>query len=729
MIKFTYHNQKVSKPGAKEFTTQTTYTPCTALDFAEFKEIITNYNWSACEKFTNDHRNKANATQTHILAFDIDEVLPMADAIKAVQHYKHIVATSGSHQVTKNPGASNEQPACDRYRVILFTETPIIDNDTNKEYFEHYGKKLFGNAIDQSTKDISRFWYSCVDIVSENETGALLKAPPATAHLTPVAAMNTRSNLVPIIAYSPQTITKPTFVDPVGKGRLHKYVEKYLAQPWKSGEYNMMLDAICNIKKNGYTEAECIAKFEGKGEKVDTQTLNTIAALYRDETKKVDPYFNTTDPQTQSFLNSTFIVDNANERKMYQFNLNAKQDTIKEVAKGSVILKIGKNELNDRLDTADMIYDPYSTEKTLRYNTDKDCNELNIYTPPAWRHDYFFHQKKLPVVDPMPQEYQDFLHHLFNEDEESIIYVTRWMANSLKQKNIHILTLVGSIRGNGKSCLAKIMSALHGKVNCSTLSQSFLEKEFNTGILNKTFVNLDEVGIKSEKAFNSIKAYTNNTIAIEGKGVDAKTSPIFANILLTNNMSDSLMGVNPTDDRQFSVPVLTTKQLPKKPSFLNGREIDVLWEDKALIERLAHFLMGQQIFELKKNLRTKQYDRVIKSSMTEWQLLLKEDLRNTYGTQQTYSYNFIQEFFKAKNVIRAPGREKIKDALRISDFARMKQKAGGQRYIVFRHLNESMKDFVNRVKKYKAGDLPLINSDVEITANNVAVTTDATRGK
>lgn len=152
-------------------------------------------------------------------------------------------------------------------------------------------------------------------------------------------------------------------------------------------------------------------------------------------------------------------------------------------------------------------------------------------------------------------------------------------------------------------------------------------------MLNKTLVHFDEVSIGSEKEFENIKAYTNPFIAIEGKGRDTRTFALHANIILTNNVADSLQGVNERDDRQFSVPVLTNTMLPNVEPYNGGSQfIERLWKDDTAVEQLARYLWHRPVkFDrVSRNLKTPHYYEIIKQSKTEWNRFVLEDVAGKY---------------------------------------------------------------------------------------------------
>ncbi len=138
-------------------------------------EFVCQNDWSQ-GIFKNNHRSIANFISASIIALDIDndrdEKCTLEEAKDKYASYQHIIATSRNHQRVKNEGQSNEKPAVDRFRVILFLDRVITDAATYKETWLDLERKF--PFIDPAAKDASRFWYACKDIVSTKETGELV---------------------------------------------------------------------------------------------------------------------------------------------------------------------------------------------------------------------------------------------------------------------------------------------------------------------------------------------------------------------------------------------------------------------------------------------------------------------------------------------------------------------------------------------------------------------------
>ena len=243
--------------------------------------------------------------------------------------------------------------------------------------------------------------------------------------------------------------------------------------------------------------------------------------------------------------------------------------------------------------------------------------------------------------------------------------------------------------------------ALHGKENYTICKQSLLRKEFNMQVMGKTLVHLDEVSVSTDAELESIKAYTNKTINIEGKGVESATRPFFGNLFLTNNKTDCLSGVSAEDDRQFSVVDITSVKL-NVPYFMKFRPdqygLDWMWEDADLVERLACNLWNRDIsdYDFVTNFKSNHYHAVIKQSQFEWCRLLLEDFRCKH-------YNCMVKLADVKSVVKKAegislGRVKLEAfCLENSEIVASKL-VGGVRYLVYAKENENPVDFKRRVE-------------------------------
>lgn len=171
--------------------------------------LVTEYDWSH-SIFRENYRNASNFTQANLIALDIDEGCSIDEAQNLFKDLKHIIVTSRNHQKPKD-----NKPACDRFRVILPLETPIVDASIYLATWNDLFKKY--PFIDRSCKDTSRFWYKGNEIISINHRGAYIfpKIPSSSTIAVSYPLINkkviiARSTLNMIEGTPPQPGTRNT---------------------------------------------------------------------------------------------------------------------------------------------------------------------------------------------------------------------------------------------------------------------------------------------------------------------------------------------------------------------------------------------------------------------------------------------------------------------------------------------------------------------------------------
>lgn len=170
------------------------------MEFVTVKELAaqackTNISTSV---FKNGKRNIESFEFAECIGLDIDNdnkigtpVLSIEEAAQAFEGLKHVILTTRSHRKEKHGVVA------DRFRVILFLETPI----TNAEDF--YATWFYLKAkypwIDNQCKDPSRFWYRHGGVYGGKD-GALITpvkhvALPKETKDAPVSAPGTKGEL------------------------------------------------------------------------------------------------------------------------------------------------------------------------------------------------------------------------------------------------------------------------------------------------------------------------------------------------------------------------------------------------------------------------------------------------------------------------------------------------------------------------------------------------------
>ena len=130
------------------------------------ERAITKHVWSP-NVFRGGHRLEKNFIASYVCALDFDApYTPLDCAIAEFKDYSHIIGTTKSHQKDKNG------IVCDRYRVVLWWDNPITDLAIYKHNMALQTHNLYA---DKACKDGARFFFPCIDIVSSNGNGKLVK--------------------------------------------------------------------------------------------------------------------------------------------------------------------------------------------------------------------------------------------------------------------------------------------------------------------------------------------------------------------------------------------------------------------------------------------------------------------------------------------------------------------------------------------------------------------------
>lgn len=258
----------------------------------------------------------------------------------------------------------------------------------------------------------------------------------------------------------------------------------------------------------------------------------------------------------QTIMNNKLVIDK-----------NSKGDTVYVVnPRGGIITSMFRSRLTEMFTKVDFSSSTYMAEFTYNpyeFNVlykDGILWYFNQYNPAKWFSEYFYSsgKKSIPVISTMPQIYDDFLDHLVDYDEASKNYILNWLANAIRDRNYTILTTIGN-QGIGKGVLGDIMMKLVGADNFTLTDNKLISKDFNAQMKNKRIIYLDEILAKTSGEMNKFKSLINDTVEVEGKGVDAITTKNYASIYTSSNDLDAIN--LSADDRRFSVVNLTNKKL------------------------------------------------------------------------------------------------------------------------------------------------------------------------
>lgn len=261
-------------------------------------------------------------------------------------------------------------------------------------------------------------------------------------------------------------------------------------------------------------------------------------------------------------------------------------------------------------------YNPYSTKMITKEAFETGfIDTLNLYIPPHWR-------KRLePTECPeCPRQIKVLLDSLFPiaAQKEAVIC---WMRHAMLDRNEAYLVLNGA-KGVGKGIFCDVMKAIVGKEHYNLTPRGFLQADFNSALLNRRVVVLDEMKV-DEKAHDNLKRYANKEQNIQKKGVDAdKTVEIYNSYIIANNDTTDMF--LECDDRRFSVPDLGCVDFI---NILSVSEIDALYkelEDKnsELVYQLGYWLFmsrPQPMYDRLHVIKGDVYHQIVRLSLKIWE--------------------------------------------------------------------------------------------------------------
>jgi hypothetical protein len=240
----------------------------------DLPDVICHFHWSQFA-FNNELRAKANFRSTNLFVMDVDDGLSLEDATVLLQPYKHIIATSKSHQKVKNQGKASEKPACDRFRVVLFLSAPIVDEPTyTATWFAMQDQFPFN---DPATKDTARFYFKCQEVVSTRIADGQLVTP----------SVSSRAVTLPAVLPATQPISVPTQATGA-RGNLSVATKNFMAHGVASGFNAALYKAAKDYQQQGFSKQELIAAWntahpdpKGALHPLDAHDKATVASAFK----------------------------------------------------------------------------------------------------------------------------------------------------------------------------------------------------------------------------------------------------------------------------------------------------------------------------------------------------------------------------------------------------------------------------------------------------------------
>jgi hypothetical protein len=191
-------------------------------------------------------------------------------------------------------------------------------------------------------------------------------------------------------------------------------------------------------------------------------------------------------------------------------------------------------------------------------------------------------------------QHQPFLAHLRDNVcsgiENHFDYLVRWMARAVQRpgEQGHVAVVLRGGRGTGKGTVAQIFGSLFGRHFLHISSAKHLVGQFNAHLRDCVFLFADEAFYAGDKQHESVlkTLVTEDTILVEGKGVDAEPSPNFVHLLMASN--DQWVVPAGADERRFFVLNVGEERKQDKDYF------KALYRqmDEGGREALLHFLMS-----------------------------------------------------------------------------------------------------------------------------------------
>lgn len=292
---------------------------------------------------------------------------------------------------------------------------------------------------------------------------------------------------------------------------------------------------------------------------------------------------------------------------------------------------------------------------------------FNSYNPPIWR-------QRLIDVSSIPDVYKDFFEHLVlnyktgKVEEKDLQYIIDWTATTLyPERYLPFLCFVAK-KGVGKGIFGNILKSLHGSDNTAYTSQRLFNSSFNSQIMNKTLIHLDEIKIQNDQQENILKLLINNNIEIEGKKKDAYNVDNFASVFITTNNYDIFKITS--DERRYSIPYITDLKL-EDDEFLMDRYkssenlVNLLY-DPDNISKLGNYLISyinNVPIDFSKPFNSSRTKDIIRASLSEWECEVIKELEGYLeNNEATLGFKYIQEILVSRgHLTKPPGRRKFEE--------------------------------------------------------------------
>jgi len=202
--------------------------------------------------------------------------------------------------------------------------------------------------------------------------------------------------------------------------------------------------------------------------------------------------------------------------------------------------------------------------------------------------------------DALPgDKHQRYLDHIRDNickgREDLYQYLLGWMARCVQEPDSpgEVAIVLRGGRGTGKSMFAKVFGNLFGRHFLQVADPKHLVGSFNAHLRDTVVLFGDEAFYAGDKKHESVlkTLITEETLVIEGKGVDAEAAPNYTHLIMASNESWVVPAGN--DERRYLVLDVGDGQKQNREYF-KAMRADL---DDGGMENLLHFLMTYDISE------------------------------------------------------------------------------------------------------------------------------------
>lgn len=200
--------------------------------------------------------------------------------------------------------------------------------------------------------------------------------------------------------------------------------------------------------------------------------------------------------------------------------------------------------------------------------------------------------------------HEPFLAHILDNicsgNQDHYEYVVKWMARAVQQPGEagQVAVVLRGGQGTGKGSFISNFGGLFGRHFLQVSSAKHLVGQFNSHLRDCVVLFADEAFFAGDKQHESVlkTLITEDTLVVEGKGVDAEVAPNYTHLLMASN--NSWVVPAGADERRFFILDVGENQKQNSQYFKKLREA---MNNKGR-EHLLHFLMHLDIadFDVRK---------------------------------------------------------------------------------------------------------------------------------